>query len=290
MKLASFERLDLPEEHGPCYGLVTTEGVHAAPPPFRERYPSLRDVLAADAAVALADACRDLPALEAGTYRFSAVIPTPAKILCVGINYLKHIEEMGREKPDYPTLFVRFADSLTGHERSIVRPKVSREYDYEGELAFVIGRTARHVAPADAMAYIAGYTAFLDGSIRDFQRHTSQFIPGKNFPDSGACGPWLVTTDEVADPGDLLLRTRVNGELLQSAPVRDLCITVPQILAYCSRFCRLEPGDIIATGTPSGVGFARKPPRWLQPGDVVEVEISEIGVLRNTVVAEEDLQ
>lgn len=194
---------------------------------------------------------------------------------------------MGREKPDYPTLFTRFPDSLVGHGEALVRPRLSTEYDYEGELAIVIGKPARYVAAAQALDYVAGYTCFLDGSVRDWQRHTTQFIPGKNFPATGGCGPWLVTTDEIPDPARLQLKTRVNGEVLQAAPVSDLCFDVRRIIEYCSSFCQLNPGDIIATGTPSGVGVARKPPRWLTPGDLVEVDISGIGILRHRVISEE---
>jgi 2-keto-4-pentenoate hydratase/2-oxohepta-3-ene-1,7-dioic acid hydratase in catechol pathway len=284
MKLVTYE-----DNGAEGYGVVTPEGLRPAPAAFRTRYPGLREVLAAGAGAELARACRDAAPRDLSSVRFLPVIPRPGRILCVGVNYLGHIREMGREKPDYPTLFVRFPDSLVGHDQPLVRPRASTEYDYEGELAFVVGRPARDVPVDRALDYVAGYTIFMDGSVRDFQRHTTQFIPGKNFPASGSCGPWLVTADEIPDPAVLELRTRVNGEELQSAPVGDLCITVPEILAYCSRFCRLEPGDLIATGTPSGVGFARKPPRWLTPGDRVEVEISGIGILRNTVVAEEAL-
>jgi 2-keto-4-pentenoate hydratase/2-oxohepta-3-ene-1,7-dioic acid hydratase in catechol pathway len=269
-----------------AYGVAGPGGIKAAPAGFRTRYPDLKSVLVAEALPALATATRDVDPLPAGQVRFDPVIPEPGKIICVGVNYLEHIHEMGRERPDYPTLFVRFPDSLVGHDVPVVRPRVSTQYDYEGELAIVIGRKARYVAADDALAHVAGYTCFLDGSVRDWQRHTSQFIPGKNFPATGSCGPWLVTADELPDPSALHLRTRVNGEELQSAPTRDLCFGVPQIIAYCSGFCTLEPGDIIATGTPSGVGFARTPPRWLKAGDCIEVELSGVGILRNTVMDE----
>ncbi|MEO8445505.1 MAG: fumarylacetoacetate hydrolase family protein [Gammaproteobacteria bacterium] len=268
------------------WGLAGPEGLRLAAPDLRARYPGIRDVLAAGALgdilpQLLASAPRDPAGL-----RFLPVVPDPGRILCVGINYLKHIEEMGREKPAYPTLFTRFPDTLVGHGEPVMRPRISTRYDYEGELALVIGKPARYVPAAEALDYVAGYTCFLDGSVRDWQQHTTQFIPGKNFPSTGACGPWLVTTDEIPDPAVLRLETRVNGEVLQAAPVSDLCFDVRRIVEYCSGFCQLNPGDIIATGTPSGVGFARKPPRWLVPGDVVEVEISGIGILRNTVVDE----
>lgn len=281
MKLASFH-------NGPAavYGIVAGDGLRPAPEAFRRRYPELRQVLAAGVLAGLQDATTDVPAVDPAAVRFDPVIPLPGKILCVGVNYLAHIREMGREPPDYPTLFVRFPDSLVGHGQPIVRPRVSHQYDYEGELAVVIGRRARYLKATEALRYVAGYTCFLDGSVRDYQRHTTQFIPGKNFPATGSLGPWLVTADEIPDPARLTLKTRVNGEVLQSAPISDLCIDVPQIMAYCSEFCQLNPGDIIATGTPSGVGFARTPPRWLQPGDVVEVEISGIGILKNTVADE----
>ncbi len=265
---------------------VPDAGVRLATPGLRTRYPDLRSVLAADVLRDILQALSLAPLRPAAGLRFAPAIPDPSRILCVGINYLEHIHEMGRERPDYPTLFTRFPDTLVGHGEAIVRPRISTQFDYEGELAIVIGKTARHVSAAQALEHVAGYTCFLDGSVRDWQRHTTQFTPGKNFPATGGCGPWLVTTDEIPDPAALRLETRVNGEVLQAAPVSDLCFGVPRIIEYCSSFCALNPGDIIATGTPSGVGFARKPPRWLAPGDTVEVEISGIGVLRHNVVDE----
>lgn len=266
------------------YGLVAPDGLRLATAEFQRRYPDLRAVLAAGALAEL-EAGAGAP-LDAARVQFQPPVPEPGKILCVGVNYLAHIREMGREPPDYPTLFVRFPDSLTGHREPILRPRVSESYDFEGELAVVIGRAARYLSAADALAYVAGYTCFMDGSIRDFQRHTTQFIAGKNFPRSGSCGPWLVTRDEIPDPGRLTLETRVSGERMQAAPLSDLCFDVPAIVAYCSQFCELHPGDIIATGTPGGVGFARQPPRWLRPGDRVEVDISGIGCLENPVTDE----
>lgn len=265
---------------------VPGAGARLATPALRRQFPDLRSLLAADA---LRDVLPDLsaaPLRSLAGLRFAPVVPNPSRIICVGINYLEHIHEMGREKPDYPTLFTRFPDTLVGHGAAIVRPRISTQFDYEGELAIVIGKPARYVSAARALDHVAGYTCLLDGSIRDWQRHTTQFTPGKNFPDTGGCGPWLVTTDEIPDPAALRLTTRVNGEVLQQAPVSDLCFGVPRIVEYCSSFCALNPGDIIATGTPSGVGFARTPPRWLKPGDTVEVEITGIGILRHQVVDE----
>jgi len=281
MKLAS-----LRDGATATWGLVQGEGVQLPPPDLHRRFPGLRDVLAAGALPEIPALLAPVPSRRLAGLRFDPVIPAPARIICVGINYLEHIHEMGREKPDFPTLFTRFPDSLVGHGEALVRPRLSAEYDYEGELAIVIGKPARYVPAAQALDYVAGYTCFLDGSVRDWQRHTTQFIPGKNFPATGGCGPWLVTTDEIPDPARLQLKTRVNGEVLQAAPISDLCFDVRRIIEYCSSFCQLNPGDIIATGTPSGVGVARKPPRWLTPGDLVEVDISGIGILRHRVISE----
>ncbi len=281
MKVASFEHAGRTG-----YGIVTAAGLLPAPADFLDRYPGLRAVLAQDALAALAQATVGATPLPLDAVRFLPPVPDPARILCVGVNYLAHIREMGREQPDWPTLFMRYPDTLVGHGAPLRRPRASTQYDFEGELAVVIGRPARHVAEDEALSFVAGYTVFMDGSVRDFQRHTSQFLPGKNFPDTGSAGPWLVTADDIPDPSRLTLETRVNGEVMQQAPVSDLCITVPQIIAYCSTFCRLNPGDVIATGTPSGVGFARQPPRWLAAGDRVEVTVSDIGTLANPVADE----
>lgn len=205
-----------------------------------------------------------------------------AKILCVGVNYRPHIEEMGREIPDYPVVFTRFASSLVGPDEAVIRPRASEQFDFEGELAFVIGKKARHVSRDDAFDYVAGYCCFLDGSVRDWQRHTGQFTAGKNFDRSGAIGP-MVTAANVPDPRALELTTRVNGEVMQQGSVADLVFDIPTLIEYCSTFTELQPGDIIATGTPGGVGAARTPPVWLRDGDLVEVDISGIGVLRNPV-------
>jgi 2-keto-4-pentenoate hydratase/2-oxohepta-3-ene-1,7-dioic acid hydratase in catechol pathway len=217
---------------------------------------------------------------------FLPLIPNPDKVLCVGINYLPHVRETGRDIPDKPVIFTRFAASQTGHEQALLRPRDSIKLDYEGELAVVIGKAGRHIEKSEALKYVAGYTCFNDGSVRDWQRHSSQFTPGKNFVKSGAMGPWLVTTDEIPDPSILSLETRLNGGVVQSADVSDLIFDIPTLIAYCATFTELLPGDVIATGTPGGVGFAKEPPVWLQPGDTVEVAISRVGLLRNSVIDE----
>ena len=205
-----------------------------------------------------------------------------AKILCVGVNYRPHIEERGREIPSYPVVFTRFASSLVGPGEPVIRPQASEQLDFEGELAIVIGKNARHVSRENALDYVAGYCCFLDGSVRDWQRHTGQFTAGKNFDRSGAIGP-MVPAADVPDPTTLELTTRVNGEVMQRGNVADLVFDIPRLIEYCSTFTELRPGDIIATGTPGGVGAARTPPVWLKDGDVVEVDISGIGVLRNPI-------
>jgi len=217
---------------------------------------------------------------------FDPLLPDPGKVICVGINFRAHMQEMGREPPQHPWLFVRWGDSQVGHGQPLVAPAASEQYDFEGELAVVIGKAARHVKAADALDYVAGYTCFMDGSVRDWQNHSTQFTPGKNFQASGSFGPWLVTADEIPDPAALNLQTRLNGEVMQQAPISDLKFTVPDLIEYITTFAELKPGDVISTGTPGGVGFARKPSVWLKDGDMIEVEVDGVGVLSNPVVAE----
>ena len=214
------------------------------------------------------------------------VIPDPDKIICIGLNYRAHQVESGFEAPKYPPVFTRFANSQVGSRQPLVVPKVSQDFDYEGELAVVIGRRGRHIPVTAAAGYIAGYSCYNDGSLRDYQWHTSQFGPGKNFVATGGFGPWLVTPDEAEDPDDMTLVTRLNGRVVQQSPVSDLIFSIPEIIAYCSTFTELVPGDVIVTGTPSGVGAYHQPPLWMKDGDVVEVEISGVGILRNPVIAE----
>jgi 2-keto-4-pentenoate hydratase/2-oxohepta-3-ene-1,7-dioic acid hydratase in catechol pathway len=217
---------------------------------------------------------------------FLPPVATPDKIICVGLNYLSHILEGGREPPAKPTIFTRFANTQVGHKQPIIRPNVSEKLDFEGELAVVIGKHCRHVPRDKASTVIAGYSCYNDGSVRDWQRHSGQFTPGKNFPGTGAFGPWLVTPDEFGEPASASLVTRLNGEEVQRATVDDLVFDVPALIEYCSTFTILEPGDVIITGTTGGVGAYRQPPLWMKPGDIVEVEISNIGVLSNPVVRE----
>ena len=267
------------------YGRVHDGQVADAGDELRGRFPDLKSLLAGGALDELAGVT-DGTSVALDDLEFLPTIPNPDKILCVGINYLAHIKEMGREPPEYPWIFVRFAASQVGHGQPLICPRASQQYDFEGELAVIIGKAARHVSAASALDFVAGYSCFDDGSVRDYQTHGSQFTPGKNFWRSGSFGPWLVTTDEIPDPSRLHLETRVNGERMQATPVSDLVFDIPTLIEYCSTFTELAPGDVIITGTPGGVGAARTPPVWLKAGDTLEVEISSIGTLRNPIVAE----
>ncbi|MDR5654809.1 fumarylacetoacetate hydrolase family protein [Ruixingdingia sedimenti] len=268
----------------PSYGVAEGNGLREAAAGFRSRYPDLRAVLTANAVAELGRSLDRRFGIDAVT--LLPPVPNPDKILCVGLNYLSHIRETGREAPRHPSIFVRFPSSVRGHGVPLIRPRVSAQFDFEGELAVVIGRPGRRIAAADAMDHVAGYSAFNDGSIRDFQRHTTQFWPGKSFDDSGSMGPWLVTRDDLPDPAAQHLRTLLNGEVMQSAPLSDLAFTIPDIIAYVSQVTELLPGDIIATGTPGGVGLFREPPVFMRPGDRIEVEITGIGTLSNPVADE----
>ncbi|HEY0779236.1 MAG TPA: fumarylacetoacetate hydrolase family protein [Gemmatirosa sp.] len=217
------------------------------------------------------------------------VVPNPSKVLCVGHNYESHRQETGRPKVDHPSIFTRFADTLVAHGQPIVRPRASTTLDFEGELAIVVGRGGRAIPEEEALAHVAGYACFNDASVRDWQWHTSQFIPGKNFPGTGAFGPWLVTPDETGDLADVRVTTRLNGEVVQDQPIRDLIFPIATIIAYISAFTPLAPGDVIATGTPGGVGAKRQPPLWMKAGDRVDVTIGPLGTLANPVADEDAL-
>ncbi|MCF5722815.1 fumarylacetoacetate hydrolase family protein [Pseudomonas syringae] len=233
------------------------------------------------------DVMASLPRISLAEVTFLPVIPNPGKVLCIGINYATHVRETGREMPTYPMIFTRFADSQTAHLQPIVRPTASHKLDFEGELAVVIGKPARHVKQADALDYVAGYACYNDGSVRDWQKHTIQFVPGKNFPNTGGFGPWLVTSDEIGDPQNLELTTRLNGEVMQHTSTSDMIFDVRMLIEYCSTFTELAPGDVIVSGTTGGVGAFREPAVWMKPGDEVEIEISRIGILRNSIVDEQ---
>lgn len=266
------------------YGVVRDDQYLEPPTDFRAAFPDLVSVLAAGATAQLEQAAtargtRIAPA----SVKALPVVPNPGKLICVGLNYKTHVAETKRPDSEYPSLFIRFNDTLAAHEDVVLRPTFSERFDWEGELAFVIGKGGRHIPRAQAFDHIAGYTCFNDISVRDWQRHTHQFTPGKNFPGTGPLGPYLVTSDEVADVTRLTLETRLNGQVMQHASIADLIFDIPVLVEYISRFTPLSPGDVIATGTPGGVGDRREPPLYMKQGDVVEVEITGLGVLRNRI-------
>lgn len=214
------------------------------------------------------------------------VVPNPSKILCVGLNYATHVAETGREQKEYPAIFTRWADSLIADGDPLVCPPETTRFDYEGELAVVIGKPGRRIPRARALDHVAGYSVFNDGSVRNWQRHNIQFTPGKNFPGTGAFGPALVTPDELPDLADQRVQTRLNGELVQDQPISDMIWDVAFIIEYCSTFTPLNPGDVIVTGTPGGVGDKRNPPLYMKAGDVCEITIGKVGELTNPVIDE----
>ncbi len=249
--------------------------------------PTLRRALEAGALAALVAAnSAKAKRIALAKVSLDPVIPDPDKIFCVGLNYENHRAETGRDVVAHPTIFTRFANSQVGHGAPVIRPKSSTQLDFEGELAIVIGKPGRHISKADAMSHIAGFACYNDVSVRDWQRHTSQFTPGKNFIGTGPFGPYLVTPDEVGALPKLRLITRLNGQVVQETTLGDMIFDIPTQIAYCSGFTRLEIGDVIVTGTPGGVGSRRTPPLWMKAGDSVEVEIDRVGLLRNKVVDE----
>ncbi len=218
---------------------------------------------------------------------FKSPIERPGKIVCMGLNYADHAKEGGNARPEYPSFFMRGPSSLTAHLSPIVRPKVSDKLDYEAELAFVVGKTARHCTLENALDCVAGYSIFNDGSIRDYQRKTNQWTIGKNFDQTGAFGPWLVTPDELPLGCDgLNIQSRLNGQVMQNANTKDFLWNVAETIVLISECMTLEPGDVVITGTPAGVGYARTPPVFMKPGDICEIEIESIGILRNTIADE----
>lgn len=269
------------------YGAVVGERVVDLGAHFADT-PDLATLLASPAQLAKA---RELAASAKGEHALTdvtlaPVIPAPGKVICVGINYVAHAEEAGRKVGKHPVIFQRFAETLLAHNAPLVRPKVSEEFDFEAELAVVIGKGGSHITPEDAMDHVAGYTCFNDASVRDWQFHTHQYGMGKTFRFTGALGPWLVTADEIADYRELQVRGILNGEQLQEGNLSELAFDIPHLISYVSQALDWNPGDILATGTPSGIGFKRNPPIFLKPGDVFEVTVSQIGTLSNPVIDE----
>jgi 2-keto-4-pentenoate hydratase/2-oxohepta-3-ene-1,7-dioic acid hydratase in catechol pathway len=282
MKLVSFVT-----GNGPGYGVVKDGGAVDLRRRFGDRLPTLRALLSAGALPEAERVARHAaPDFPLDGLQLAPVIPDPDKIVCVGMNYRDHVAEVGRTVTEKPALFARFAGSQVGHLQPLVKPAVSDEFDYEGELAVVIGKHGRHIPAEHALEYVAGYSCYNEGSVRDWQRHTSQFLAGKSFAGTGAFGPWLVTADEIPDPSRLTLEARLNSKVVQHTTTDLMITSIPEQIAYISTMLPLLPGDVIVSGTPGGVGLKRSPQLFMRPGDIAEVEISDIGVLRNPVIAE----
>lgn len=270
-----------------AWGAMTDRGIARLGSAGTGKFPSLRAALDAGGLHGVsADIEKAREFIDPGKIAYRPVVPNPRKILCVGLNYETHRIETGRSVTGSPTIFTRFADTQCGHLEDLLVPRVSRELDYEGELAVIIGKPGRYIDPDQAMSHVAGYSCYNDASVRDFQRHTSQFTPGKNFPATAGFGPWLVTPDEIDDVHDLSIRTVLNGEVMQDSSTALMIFDIPALIGYLSTFTELRPGDVIATGTPGGVGFKRDPQVFLQPGDEIVVEIESVGRLVNPVVLE----
>lgn len=282
MKLVSFSR------NGQAgYGAVTDQGVVDLGAVMGSRFADLKALLAADAlAEAATVVARRAPDFALADVVLLPVIPNPGKIWCCGLNYGEHVRETNREVTEQPTFFLRVADSQVGHEQAMVRPPESVQFDYEAEIAVVIGRPGRRIAEADAGQHVAGYACYNDGSVRDWQRHTSQWVPGKNFWRTGGFGPWMVTADEIPFDTVMTLTTRLNGVEMQRATTEMLIHSIARQIAYVSTIAPLEAGDVIVTGTPGGVGARRTPPVWMKAGDVCEIEVDRVGVLRNPIADE----
>lgn len=287
MKLASFT-----VKGRESYGAVQGDKVVDLGQHFSGKHATLADFIGSSDFVSRDKIVANLKAdLALNDVKLLPVIPRPEKIVCLVRNYMDHHQEvlaagMHRELSEFPPIFLRVWRSQVAHGEPIIRPKVSEQLDWEGEMAVIIGKGGRHIAKEDAFQHIAGYACYNDASIREWQFHAKQIAAGKNFQGTGAFGPWMVTADEVPEPENLKLELRINGKTEQSSNTSNLIFKIPTIVNYCSTIFDLVPGDVLVTGTPAGVGWSRKPPQFMKHGDTVEVEIEKLGVLRNPVVNE----
>ncbi|MDP6376376.1 MAG: fumarylacetoacetate hydrolase family protein [Pseudomonadales bacterium] len=266
------------------FGFLTAAGDAVVDVTAHSDYADLKSAIAGAALERLVDQCAGLEGIPLDRIVYAPTITNPDKILCVGLNYRAHQEETGCGGEGVPTIFVRFANAQVGHEAPMVRPCESATLDYEGEIALIIGKAGRRIARADALDHAAGFGIYNDASVREFQRQTSQFTPGKNFAGTGGFGPWMMTPDEVGNLDAMEITTRLNGEVMQNAKASLLVHGFAELIEFCSTFTELVPGDVIVTGTPGGVGSARNPPIFMDEGDTIEVEVKPIGTLRNQVV------
>ncbi len=278
MRLATFKTA-----RGASYGAVTGKGIVDLRRHLGNQFPDLKALIEAHALDQARKHLSAAPDYQPADVAWLPVIPNPDKIVCVGLNYQDHVVETGRDNTEQPAIFLRLAESQVGHLQPMVRPRESENLDYEAEIAVIIGKPGRRIAQKDAWGYIAGYSCYNDGSVRDWQRQTTQWTAGKNFALTGGFGPWMVSADEIPPNTKLTLSCRLNGERLQHATTEQMIFKIPKIIEYVSTWTTLLPGDVIVTGTPGGVGSRRNPPIWMKPGDKVEVEIDKVGVLENSV-------
>ena len=286
MRWLSFER-----NGKATFGIVKGSGTSAQEVvdvgAMEPRLATLRDAIASGRLAELGVAALARPAdLMLNDLRYLPVITHPDKILCAGLNYKAHQEETGRGGEPYPTIFVRFAAAQVAHNENMWRPRESDRLDFEGEIALIIGKAGRRISKDNWLPYVAGFAPYNDGSVRDWQRHTSQFTPGKNFMRTGGFGPWMMTPDEIGDMDAMEITTRLNGEVMQQSRSSLMVFSFGDLLQHCSTFVELVPGDVIVTGTPGGVGSARNPPIYMRNGDRIEIQVEPIGTLVNTVVDE----
>ncbi len=271
-------------QNAACYGIVEGDGIIDLSSRIGARYPDIKSLLAHDG---LAEATKagagQQPDMKLAEVKLLPPIPNPGKIFCIGLNYEDHRKETKREKTEAPAVFVRFPESQVGHDQPILRPRESTKLDFEGEIAVIVGKAGRRISEKDSWDHIAGYSCYNDGSVRDWQWATTQWTAGKNFAATGGFGPWMVTADEIPAETELTLITRLNGVEMQHTTTALMVHSIPKLIAHLSTWVPLAPGDVIVSGTPGGVGARREPPVWMKPGDVVEVEVSSVGVLRNTI-------
>jgi 2-keto-4-pentenoate hydratase/2-oxohepta-3-ene-1,7-dioic acid hydratase in catechol pathway len=278
MKLATFKTAQ-----GQSYGIVTAKGIVDLKRYIGNRFADLKSLIGGNAFSEAAKHAGETPDYQASDVTWLPVIPNPDRILCVGLNYQDHVVETGRDNTEQPAIFIRVPESQVGHKQPILRPRESKNLDFEAEIAVIIGRGGRRISQKEAWDHIAGYSCYNDGSVRDWQRHTIQWTAGKNFASTGGFGPWMVTADEIPPGTKMTLSCRLNGERMQHANTDQMIFKIPKIIEYVSAWTTLAPGDVLVTGTPGGVGARRTPPVWMKPGDKVEIEIDKVGILENTI-------
>ena len=278
MKLATFKTAQ-----GPTYGIVAGKGIVDLKRHLGNRYADLKALIAGNALAEAAKHANASPDHKAADVTWLPVIPNPERILCVGLNYQDHVVETGRDNTEQPAIFIRLPESQVGHKQPIIRPRESKNLDFEAEIAVIIGKPGRRISQQKSWEHIAGYSCYNDGSVRDWQRHTIQWTAGKNFAATGGFGPWMVSADEIPPGTRLELSCRLNGERMQHATTEQMIFKIPKIIEYVSTWTTLAPGDVLVTGTPGGVGARRNPPVWMKPGDKVEIEIDKVGILENSI-------